>query len=127
MSFDILNAMFRRFLALTLTAVILGAPIATAVCQATCPASEAAAAENHSCHGDAAPEGVALSAPAHACGHTDQLPPGRDQAREELAPPLAIMAAATVIVSLGDVARPAPLRRQYSPPLFVTLAAPLRL
>jgi hypothetical protein len=121
--------MFRRALAFMLTAVILGAPVATAVCQAACAATNGghAAAEHHSCHGDAAPAGTALSAPAHPCGHTDQLPAGRDLAREELASPPAIVPVATLFVVGLDPTRPEITRVEYRPPLFAALAAPLRL
>ena len=127
MSFDILTQMLRRCLAFALTAVILGAPVATAVCQAMCATTEATTAAHHSCHGDAPATGIALTAPAHSCGHTDQLPPGRDQAREDLASPPAIVPASPILLTVAVVARPALPRPEYSPPLFVSLAAPLRL
>lgn len=121
--------MFRRALAFMLTAVILGAPVATAVCQAACAASSGghAAVEHHSCHGDSATAGVALTIPAHPCGHTDQLPPGRDQAREELASPPAILPVTPMFVVVVDPARPEMTRVEYRPPLVAALAAPLRL
>jgi len=126
--------MLRRALAFALTLVILGAPVATAVCQAACAAGDASraatrtsAAEHHSCHGDAPPPGTALTAPAHPCGHVDQLPPGRDQAREELASPPAIVLVAAAFAVLAALRRPAPVRVQSRPPLFVALTVPLRL
>jgi hypothetical protein len=119
--------MARRLLAFAMTAIILGAPLATAACQASCAFTDATHAEQHSCHGDAAPAGNAVSAPAHACGHVDQLPPGRDEARDQMASPLAIVPAPTADMAVVSLARPAPTRHQYSPPPFVSRSAPLRV
>jgi hypothetical protein len=112
-----------------LTVVILGAPLATAVCQAACAGSNGdhAATEHHACHGDSAPSGIALTAQAHPCGHTDQLPAGRDQGREEPAPAPAIVPVATMFVVPIDSTHPELMREEYRPPLVAALAAPLRL
>jgi hypothetical protein len=75
-----------RALALALIAVMVGAPVATVVCEAACAASdvtENATAEHHSCHGASTPVETALTAPAHPCGHTDQLPPALDQTQTQ--------------------------------------------
>ena len=134
MTEGILTPMSRRFLALALSVVILGAPVATAVCQATCASSDAAdatmgtgAAEHHSCHGEAPTSGTALTASAHPCGHADESPQGRDRGREELAAPAAIVPAATFVAPPVDVSPLVPRRVESSPPSFVSLSAPLRL
>ena len=119
--------MVRRLLAFVLAALIPGAPVVTAACQASCAFKAAAHAEHHSCHGDAAPADAAITAGAHACGHIDQLPPGRDEARDQFASSPAIIAAVTADVVVVSVVRRTPLRHQYSPPPFVTLSAPLRV
>jgi hypothetical protein len=58
---------------------------------------------------------------------THQLPPGRDQARHELASPPAIVPVAALFAVRVDSVRVEIAHVEYRPPLSAALAAPLRL
>jgi hypothetical protein len=113
--------MVRRFVGFALVAVVLGAPVSTAICQATCSAPQ-----RHSCHEQAPPSGTALTA-VHPCGHVATLPDGVDQARQQLAAPGVIVPVATVTFTLAESTHPSAIAVDSGRPSFVALTAPLRL
>ena len=137
--------MFRGLLAFGLATCVVGAPLATDLCQAACAMrSEDAtvgrvsadatggrvlsdppkpASEHHSCHAEAPPAGASVIA-VHACGHTDELP-GSD--RPEHGTAVAIMPAAGTVAPAIDVARARIASVHPSPPLLTTRASQLRV
>jgi hypothetical protein len=123
--------MMQRVFAAALVFVMLGAPAATAICQATCATTDAAhathtATHHHSCHGES-PSGTAFSTGLHLCGHLDQLPIGRDQARQELVPPAVVVLVAVAAPMVLQLATTPSVAGNTGPPSFVALAAPLRI
>jgi hypothetical protein len=108
--------MIRRCLAFALTAVILGVPVTTAVCEAMCATRSATTTQHHSCHGEAPATGAALTAPAHPCGHPTGDIVGVGQSVQTLAAPaLAILPASSLPFDIGaPVARSVSI--QHSPP-----------
>ena len=65
--------MARRLCAFALAFVIVGAPVAASVCQATCESHDTDAmaghGHHHSCPPSAPGVGLAMSAVPHTCGH----------------------------------------------------------
>jgi len=116
--------MFRGLLAFGLATCVVGAPLATDLCQAACAMRSAdTMAEHHSCHAEAPPAGASVIA-VHACGHTDELP-GSD--RPEHGTGVAIMPAAGTVAPAIDVAPARIASVQPSPPLLTTRASQLRV
>jgi hypothetical protein len=121
--------MLRGLLALGLAMCVIGAPMATDLCQATCATRSADAASDpagahHSCHGEAPTSGVSLIA-LHACGHADALP-GSD--RPEHASSVLAIAPALVIVDVPIKSAPVSgASSQDSPPPLLASTAQLRV
>jgi hypothetical protein len=72
--------MARSWLVLLIVGALFGAPVATAICQATCTmatSKAASVAPEHACHemGMSMPKAATIQA-VHVCGHTDELPAG---------------------------------------------------
>jgi hypothetical protein len=93
--------MTRRVLVLALALVTMAAPLALTVCQVLCAGHDAmhastGAPEAHSCHGDAAPAAVTLTAVPHACGHTSEAPSGLEPWVQAVAAPVAVPISVTL-------------------------------
>ena len=129
--------MFRGLLALGLATCVVGAPLATDLCQAACAMRSAdatvgrvlsdpprPASEHHSCHAEAPPAGVSLIA-VHMCGHTDELP-GGDRPEHGMTA-VAIMPAAGVVAPAIDIAPARIASVQPSPPLLTARTPQLRV
>jgi len=129
--------MFRGLLAFGLAIGVIGAPLATDLCQAACAMRSAAAtvgrvlsdpprpaSEHHSCHAEAPPSGPALMA-VHACGHTDELP-GVDRPEQGTAA-LAIMPAVTFVAPAIEVAPAGITPVAASPPPLIAPTSQLRV
>ena len=87
--------MTRRVLVLALALVTMAVPLALTVCQVICAGHAAMHASPdapaaHSCHGEAVPASVTLTAVPHACGHTSEGPSGLEQAVQAVAAPVAV-------------------------------------
>jgi hypothetical protein len=129
--------MFRGLLVFGLAIGVIGAPLATDLCQAACAMRSAdatagrvlsdpprPASEHHSCHAEAPPSGPALIE-IHACGHTDELP-GVD--RPELGTAaLAIMPIVAVVAPTLRVALSGITPVRPSPPPLAALTSQLRV
>ena len=115
--------MVRPLLSVALAWVVLAAPVATEVCEATCAARDAqessgTPASHHSCHQVAAPpSGQALGA-IHVCGHEDGIPTALERASHIAQPPAAASAIAVAaepsrvigaFITPADSSPPAPL------------------
>ena len=126
----ILGKMFRGLLVFGLATCVIGAPVATDLCQAACAtrsadaASQPAGAEHHSCHAEAPPSGPSLTA-VHPCGHTDEGP-GLDRP-EQVAVALAILPTVAAVAPSTDVALAGIALVQLSPPPPTALSSPLRV
>jgi len=122
--------MARRMLAFALSLMVIGAPMATDLCQAACAmrsadaTSHSAGAEHHSCHAEAPSSGQSLTA-LHVCGHTDQLP-GVDRPEQGMAT-LAIMPALAVAAPAIEAALAGIAPAQFASPPRTALASPLRV
>jgi hypothetical protein len=131
-----IKVMTRRLLALTMVAVVAGAPEALEACQVICaivtPTESSTAASSvafhHSHHQEAVPSGgPALQPVSNACGSDEALLPSaaRQSARFTVQPANAAIVHAFALVRQST--RPfAPLFHQ-KPPGVVLLAAPLRI
>jgi hypothetical protein len=122
--------MFRGLLVFGLATCVIGAPVATDLCQAECAtrstdaASEPAGAEHHSCHAEAPPSGPALTT-VHTCGHTNELP-GVDRP-EQVTVALAILPTMAIVVPAIEFVPASVTPVQASPPLLVALTSLLRV
>ena len=121
--------MFRGLLALGLAMCVIGAPMATDLCQATCATRSADAASDpagvhHSCHGEAPTSGVSLIA-VHACGHIDALP-GFDRP-EHASSALAIVPTLVIVAPSIHVATAGGAPAHASPPLLLASTSQLRV
>ena len=125
--------MFRGLLVFALATCVIGAPVATDLCQAVCAMRSAdaathpaGAAVHHSCHAEAAPPGPSVVA-VHTCGHADELP-GVDRPERGMATALAIVPAVTVVAPPVDHVAPEGIAAfQASPPLFIAFTSQLRV
>ena len=93
--------MVRSLLNFALAWVILAAPVATEVCEATCAArdsqkSSSTPASHHSCHQVAAPQSDQAIDAIHVCGHDDGIPTALERAGHIAQPPAA---ASTIAVA----------------------------
>lgn len=116
--------MGHRVLALVVAIVLLGAPVATAICQATCATN---IAHSHSCLPQTPASESAMNGITHSCGHLSDMPVGRDEARQELVAPAAIVPMLTMAVALVEIPRATTVAIDSGPPSFVVLTLPLRL
>ena len=89
--------MLRRFLALTVTVAVLGAPLAAVVCRTVCAlGAEPAVQQLHLCHGTAGTEaltqgptdGPIANGVPHGCGHGEALPQALEWALQPLNAPI---------------------------------------
>ena len=80
---------------LTLVLVVIGGPIASTVCEATCAAASQSAVPGHANHHSCAPSGtnvdIAVNAVPHACGHSSDDTVGVQQALQLLTAPALIV------------------------------------
>src|SRR5262245_39702091 len=123
--------MARRLWSAAVILVMLGAPLAPAVCRITCASHDRGIAiersEHHSCHSQPA-DGTTVNPVAHQCGHQNASFLSLLQALQVLDPPAAIEAPPTTFVG-SDLTRTAtrPLARLTRPPDPVSLSRPLRI
>jgi hypothetical protein len=120
-----------RFLAVALVFVMTGAPVVTTACQAVCAAREGASAaigEHHACHHEEPPaNGLAITAPAHRCGHSDDSASAIDQSLQPLATPALVAATFAISPPALDARDPSSVRIEPSPPDPLTLNTQLRV
>jgi hypothetical protein len=120
-----------RLVAVAVACLMTWAPVATTACQATCSAREHAApntAEHHSCHTPAAADGPAVTAGAHACGHSDEAPTAIDQSSQmRAAAPAVAVASFVVTPPSGEALRLRSARLEHSPPGLLALNTQLRV
>jgi hypothetical protein len=121
--------MLRGLLALGLAICVIGAPMATDLCQAACATGSADTASDpagahHSCHREAPTSGVSLIA-VHACGHADALP-GFDRP-EHASSALAIVPTPVIVAPSIRVALVGGAPAQASPPPLLASTSQLRV
>jgi len=68
--------MTRRLLVLALTFGLTAAPLAVTLCQVLCADAPSSAAQQHSCHSDAASASPTVAGVPHGCGHSTESPEG---------------------------------------------------
>ena len=68
--------MTRRLLVLALTFGITAAPLAVTLCRVLCADAPSSAAQQHSCHADAASASPTVTGVPHGCGHSTESPEG---------------------------------------------------
>ena len=118
--------MFRRVLALTLTVVVLGAPLIGVVCQTVCAPGEQAAQQLHACHDAAPTEGPIANGVPHGCGHDEVLPQALERALQSLNAP-APFPVVTLVPPVEVGASSVPALIQHSPPGFFPLISQQRV
>ncbi len=118
--------MFRRLLALTVTVMVLGAPLVGVVCQTVCAPGEEAPSQLHACHETAPAEGLVVNGVPHGCGHGEALPQALERALQSLNAPAPL---STVTFALpADAGTPQVATRiQHSPPGFFPLISQPRV
>ena len=121
-----------RVWAAALALVLTGGPVLTTTCQAMCAAREGApsmAGEQHACHHHDAPSpnGLAMTAAPHSCGHSDDSPTAIDQALQSLPLPGLIVAAFSLTPPAVATSRVRTAHRGHSPPDSLNLNTQLRV
>jgi hypothetical protein len=123
--------MARRFPALALAVVIVGAPIAATVCQMMCASSEMEAmaghGHQHSCSSSAPTVGTVVNVAPRACGHRPDDTFGVQQALQLLTAPAIVVVHGSLLqpVESATVARAVDI--EHSPPGISALRTPLRV
>jgi hypothetical protein len=125
--------MLRGLLAFALATCVIGAPVASDLCQAVCAGRAADAAihpagagAHHSCHAEAPSQGPSVVA-VHLCGHENELP-GVDRPERGMATALAIIPAVAIVVPpIHHVAPEGIAAVQASPPPLLALSSQLRV
>jgi len=121
-----------RLVAVAVACLMTCTPVATTACQATCTAREHAAGntgEHHSCHtATVATDGPAVTAGAHACGHSDEAPTALDQPSQmRAAAPAVAVTPFVVTPPSGEAPRLRAPRVEHSPPGLLALNTQLRV
>ena len=118
----------RRLFALVLMLATMASPLSLALCRVECATASASggrtSAVHHSCHEQAAPVVIQITAGAHACGHASDV--SAEQALQTLATPVAVVPAA-IWASPPVVTQAVAPDVQHSPPVFFQLVSQLRV
>jgi len=86
--------MTRRLLVLALSFGITAAPLAVTLCRVLCADTPSSAAQQHSCHADAASASPTVTAVPHGCGHGTESPEGVEGSAPSPSAQVAVMPAA---------------------------------
>jgi hypothetical protein len=83
--------MVRSLLGIVLALAIIGAPLASVACEATCAARDAQAPiSHHSCHQQTPSDQRADIAAIHFCGHDDGVQTAVERGVQSLVPPAVV-------------------------------------
>ena len=127
------RCMSRRLLAFAVAFVVIGSPVVTTVCHATCavremdPAIASAGTEHHSCHEQVSTSAPALNGGAHLCGHPDDVPMGTGVSLQVVAAPAIAVVAVSFIPPEAGTLNSRSTGVEHSPPSLVALSAHLRI
>ena len=125
--------MVRRLLAAALAFFVIGSPVASGVCEATCAAggmvraSATARTEHHSCHGQSSTAEPTVNGAAHVCGHPGDLPMGTDQSLRVVAAPAVAVATFSLIPPDAGTLNSRSNEVEHRPPGSVALTTHLRI
>jgi hypothetical protein len=107
-----------RVLALVLAAATIAAPLSLVVCRVECAgAADREQPAHHSCHESSDPAAVSMTAVPHACGLSDGVPAGLEDAYQPLAAPVAVMPVTVWMPSLSSTHHAPVAVFDTSPPL----------
>ena len=124
--------MARRLWAFVLALVVVGAPVAATVCQATCESHDTDAMAGHGHHHSCPPStpgaGIAMSTVPHTCGHQSDDTVAVQQILQLLTAPALVAGPAFSFPPADTVAVAArTIDIEQSPPGLLALITPLRV